>query len=76
MRGRAAAAQGHGPAAEVLVDRVEHGLPGGDGWVAVHDGFFLGDPVTEHAALHTTPELAARIIHHAHVHDLRAVRDA
>ncbi|WP_404870897.1 hypothetical protein ACI1MP_37195 (plasmid) [Kitasatospora griseola] len=51
---------------------VERGLDGGDGWVAVHDGFCLGDPVTQQAALHATPELAAHAIHHAHVHDLRA----
>ncbi|MFF2631126.1 hypothetical protein ACFVUN_35835 [Kitasatospora griseola] len=55
---------------------VEHGLDGGDGWVAVHDGFFLGDPVTQQAALHATPHLAARAIHHAHVHDLRAGQGA
>ncbi|OKI95116.1 hypothetical protein AMK19_33165 [Kitasatospora sp. CB01950] len=55
---------------------VERGLDGGDGWVAVHDGYFLGDPVTEQAVLHATPELAARSIHHAHVHDLTAAQSA
>ncbi|PJN23120.1 hypothetical protein [Kitasatospora sp. CB02891] len=55
---------------------VEHGLDGGDGWVAVHDGYFLGDPATQQAALHTTPELAAQAIHHAHIHDLRAGQSA
>ncbi|MFF1908287.1 hypothetical protein [Kitasatospora sp. NPDC058218] len=49
---------------------VERGLDGGDGWVAVYEGYFLGDPATQQAALHDTPELAARIIHQAHVHDL------
>ncbi len=55
---------------------VERGLDGGDGWVAVHDGYFLGDPTTQQAILHATPELAARTIHQAHVHDLQAARRA
>ncbi|MGW2542541.1 hypothetical protein ACWC5I_17110, partial [Kitasatospora sp. NPDC001574] len=49
---------------------VERGLDGGDGWVAVYDGYFLGDPKTEQAVLHDTPELAARSILQAHGHDL------
>ncbi|MFF3597979.1 hypothetical protein [Kitasatospora indigofera] len=49
---------------------VERGLDGGDGWVAVYEGYFLGDPATQQAALHTTPELAARIIHQAHIQNL------
>ncbi|GGR09569.1 hypothetical protein [Kitasatospora griseola] len=55
---------------------VEHGLDGGDGWVAVHDGFFLGDPATQQAVLHVTPELAARTIRQARIHDLTASQDA
>ncbi|MFD0567822.1 hypothetical protein ACFQ2M_42020 [Kitasatospora saccharophila] len=49
---------------------VERGLDGGDGWVAVYEGYFLGDAATQQAALHDTPEQAARIIHQAHVHNL------
>ncbi|MER8188404.1 hypothetical protein [Kitasatospora sp. NPDC094015] len=49
---------------------VERGLDGGDGWVAVYEECFLGDPKTQQAALHDTPELAARSILQAHVHDL------
>ena len=49
---------------------VERGLDGGNGWVAVYEGYFLGDPDTQQAALHDTPELAARSILQAHVHDL------
>ncbi|MFF2123433.1 hypothetical protein ACFVXH_39515 [Kitasatospora sp. NPDC058184] len=49
---------------------VERGLDGSSGWVAVHEGYFLGDPATQQAAVHDTPELAARIVHHAHVQDL------
>ncbi|MBP0453924.1 hypothetical protein J5Y04_30935 [Kitasatospora sp. RG8] len=49
---------------------VERGLDGGAGWVAVYEGYFLGDPVTQRAALHDTPEMATRIIHQAHVHGL------
>ncbi|MFF0416424.1 hypothetical protein ACFYUY_39090 [Kitasatospora sp. NPDC004745] len=41
---------------------VERGLPGlGDGkWVPVYEGYFIGDPTTQEAALHDTPEQAAR----------------
>ncbi|MGW4652314.1 hypothetical protein [Kitasatospora sp. NPDC004289] len=49
---------------------VERGLDGGDGWVAVYEGYFLGDPTTQQALLHDTPELAARSILQAHIHDL------
>ncbi|MEU1425335.1 hypothetical protein [Kitasatospora sp. NPDC005751] len=38
---------------------VERGLDGGDGWVAVYEDHFLGDPETQRAALHDTPALAA-----------------
>ncbi|MFJ9953398.1 hypothetical protein [Kitasatospora sp. NPDC091207] len=49
---------------------VERGLDGGDGWAAVYEGYFLGDPATRQAALHDTPEPAARIIHQAHIQNL------
>ncbi|RAJ32839.1 hypothetical protein K353_05837 [Kitasatospora sp. SolWspMP-SS2h] len=49
---------------------VERGLDGGDGRVAVYENHFLGDPKTQQAALHDTPELAAHSILRAHVHDL------
>ncbi|MGX4731454.1 hypothetical protein [Kitasatospora griseola] len=55
------------------VGRVEHGLDGGDGWVSVYEGYFLGDAATRQAALHDGPEQAARIIHQAHVRNLQTV---
>lgn len=49
---------------------VERGLDGGDGWVAVYEGYFLGDPATRWAALHATSEQAAHSVHRAHVQNL------
>ncbi|MFI6449346.1 hypothetical protein [Kitasatospora sp. NPDC050543] len=43
-----------GPRRGHQVGWVERGLDGGDGWVAVYEGYFLGDPATQEAALHAT----------------------
>ncbi|MFG3056709.1 hypothetical protein ACGFZP_37965 [Kitasatospora sp. NPDC048239] len=40
------------------------------GWVAVYEGYFLGDQTTQQAVLHDTPELAACSILQAHLHGL------
>ncbi|MFE7488433.1 hypothetical protein [Kitasatospora sp. NPDC057541] len=49
---------------------VERGLDGGDGWVAVYAGFFLGDAATQQAALRATAQDAARTVHQAYLEDL------
>ncbi|MEV0192806.1 hypothetical protein AB0I39_30275 [Kitasatospora purpeofusca] len=49
---------------------VERGLDGGDGRVAVCEGYFLGDPVTLEARLHDTPEHAARTVHQSYLQNL------
>ena len=49
---------------------VERGLDEGDGWVAVYEGYFLGDPATQEAAQHATPVQAAHGVHRAHIEDL------
>ncbi|MEE1821617.1 hypothetical protein PUR61_05315 [Streptomyces sp. BE20] len=50
---------------------VERGLSGmGDGWVAVCENYFIGDPATLEARLHDTPELAAHTVHLAYSQNL------
>ncbi|RKE02959.1 hypothetical protein [Streptomyces sp. TLI_171] len=49
---------------------VERGLDGGEGWVAVYGGYFLGDPATQQAILHDTAEQAAQLMHQAYAVDL------
>ncbi|MEU1509532.1 hypothetical protein [Kitasatospora sp. NPDC005748] len=49
---------------------VERGLDGSNGWVAVIEGYFLGDPATQEAALHTTPQQAAHTVHRAYIQNL------
>ncbi|MFJ9448003.1 hypothetical protein ACIRRH_40180 [Kitasatospora sp. NPDC101235] len=50
---------------------VERGLPGlGDRWVAVYEGYFIGDQATQDAMLHDTPEQAARTVQLAYLHNL------
>ncbi|WP_354645243.1 hypothetical protein [Kitasatospora camelliae] len=49
---------------------VERGLDGGDGWVAVYAGYFLGDAATQQAALRATAQEAARTVHQAYLEDL------
>ncbi|WP_405021717.1 hypothetical protein OHV05_37735 (plasmid) [Kitasatospora sp. NBC_00070] len=46
---------------------VERGLGGLQDWVAVYEGYFLGDAATQEAALHATPQEAARTVHQAHL---------
>ena len=43
---------------------VERGIPGvaNDAWVAVYEGYFLGDHATQLAALHESPEQAAHSV--------------
>ncbi|MET9183018.1 hypothetical protein ABZX88_33145 [Kitasatospora aureofaciens] len=48
---------------------VERGLLG-DRWVAVCENYFIGDPATQEAALHDTPEQAARTVQLAYLHNL------
>ncbi len=52
------------------VGSVERGLDGGDGWVAVCEGCFIGDPVTLEARLHDSPEHGARTVHQAYLQNL------
>jgi len=50
---------------------VERGLPGiGDRWVAVCEGYFIGDVHTQEAMLHDTPEQAAFTVHTAYLQNL------
>ncbi|MCX4690658.1 hypothetical protein OG401_41300 [Kitasatospora purpeofusca] len=49
---------------------VERGLDGSDSWVAVCEGYFIGDPVTLEARLHATPEHAARTVHQVYLQNL------
>lgn len=49
---------------------VRHVEPVPAGWVAVYEGYFLGDQTTQQAVLHDTPELAACSILQAHLHGL------
>ncbi|WP_149030687.1 hypothetical protein [Kitasatospora sp. MBT66] len=49
---------------------VERGLDGTDAWVAVCEGYFIGDPVTLEARLHATPERAARTVHQVYLQNL------
>ncbi|MFF2080568.1 hypothetical protein ACFVXG_38120 [Kitasatospora sp. NPDC058162] len=50
---------------------VERGLPGiGDRWVAVCENYFIGDPITQEATLHDTPEQAAFTVHTAYLQNL------
>ncbi|MEV7189989.1 hypothetical protein [Kitasatospora sp. NPDC093102] len=50
---------------------VERDLPGlGDRWVAVYEGYFIGDQATQDAMLHDTPEQAARTVQLAYLHNL------
>ncbi|MGA5824292.1 hypothetical protein ACPC54_41430 [Kitasatospora sp. NPDC094028] len=49
---------------------VERGLDGGNDWVAVFEGYFLGDPATQEAALHATPQQAAHTVHRAYILNL------
>ncbi|MET8624751.1 hypothetical protein ABZW30_13495 [Kitasatospora sp. NPDC004669] len=50
---------------------VERGLTGiGDRWVAVYEGYFIGDVHTQEAMLHDTPEQAAFTVHTAYLQNL------
>ncbi|WBP91945.1 hypothetical protein [Kitasatospora cathayae] len=50
---------------------VERGLAGiGDRWVAVYEGYFIGDINTQEAMLHDTPEQAAFTVHTAYLQNL------
>ncbi|MFJ4671561.1 hypothetical protein [Kitasatospora purpeofusca] len=49
---------------------VERGLDGSDSWVAVCEGYFIGDLVTLEARLHATPEHAARTVHQVYPQNL------
>ncbi|WP_327075496.1 hypothetical protein OG196_42965 (plasmid) [Kitasatospora purpeofusca] len=49
---------------------VERGLDGTDSWVAVCEGYFIGDPITLEARLHATPEHAARTVHQVYLQNL------
>ncbi|MET8629769.1 hypothetical protein ABZW30_39610 [Kitasatospora sp. NPDC004669] len=50
---------------------VERGLAGiGDRWVAVYEGYSMGDINTQEAALHDTPEQAAFTVHTAYLQNL------
>ncbi|WP_224274358.1 hypothetical protein [Streptomyces sp. LS1784] len=50
---------------------VERGLTGiGDQWVAVYEGYVIGDPTTQEAALHDTPEQAPRTVRLAYLQNL------
>jgi hypothetical protein len=49
----------------------ERGLTGiGDCWVAVYQGYFIGDVRTQEAMLHDTPEQAAFTVHTAYLQNL------
>lgn len=50
---------------------VERGLAGiGGRWVAVYEGYFIGDVHTQEAMLHDTPEQAAFTVHTAYLQNL------
>ncbi|WP_147465260.1 hypothetical protein [Streptomyces sp. 1114.5] len=50
---------------------VVRGLAGiGDRWVAMREGYFIGDINTQEAMLHDTPEQAARTVHTAYLQNL------
>ncbi|MET8630278.1 hypothetical protein ABZW30_42340 [Kitasatospora sp. NPDC004669] len=51
---------------------VERALPGLEAgkWVAVYEGYFIGDQATQEAMLHDTPEQAARTVQLAYLQNL------
>ncbi|MGW2255462.1 hypothetical protein ACWCXH_35620 [Kitasatospora sp. NPDC001660] len=50
----------------------ERALPGLEAgkWVAVYEGYFIGDQATQEAMLHDTPEQAARTVQQAYLQNL------
>ncbi|MDQ0313398.1 hypothetical protein J2S46_008051 [Kitasatospora herbaricolor] len=54
-------AEGH------TVGWVERGVVGSALWVAVYEGYFLGDPATHEPILHDTPEQAAHTVMKAYL---------
>ncbi|MGW2539966.1 hypothetical protein ACWC5I_03625 [Kitasatospora sp. NPDC001574] len=54
-------AEGH------TVGWVERGVVGPARWVAVYEGYFLGDPATQEPILHDTPEQAAHTVMKAYL---------
>ncbi|MFI8085342.1 hypothetical protein ACIF6L_31695 [Kitasatospora sp. NPDC086009] len=57
-------AEGH------TVGWVERGVVGSARWVAVYEGYFLGDPATQEPILHDTPEQAAHTVMKAYLHQV------